>query len=767
MIFVTKEAMKKIYIILITLALIAATVFFHHRKENRENIEMEHFATLIADETDHDFENATTDIIEKIKTDDLFNSWVNDDNLPSDDSILSYLDSKYFNDDLFNYYNKTLIVCDSSSIIVQYDMGVYCEGIYKSVLEESIRINENLYRYDDSTSDIYYIVKVKLNDWQNLYIEFYKQKVFNKFSIYADSTKIQNLLIPNLKNYSIAIYNNDILNYKFGNYLFPNNINNFIAQEDGIHKGENYKHLILNDLENHKTVVVTIEAVRWLRYIMPFSIIFIVILLAYFLYSYLKNGRKSIFKHSFHGKMQLMIFAILAVSFFAIGLVSYLFLKNNVTKKTQISQYKQANIIRNNIEKKLPEKGLYDVLMLWELSDSFFCDINIYDDNGLLINSSMDVIMFGDTINKAAYRNIVDEEAGYFVQTEYYKGEKNTSYYFPILDENNELAGILNVIYFDFNSEYDDQLSNFVINYINIILVLFGISAVIVIFITRKTLKPLKIIEDQMGKISLDGTNEPIDFKGHDEIGALVQQYNNMCRQLEIAANKLARNERENAWREMARQVAHEIKNPLTPMRLNIEYLQMLWDRKDPKFEENFKETLKSLLEQIETLSKIATAFSDYAKLPENVSTTFDLSELLKSTIKLYDVEKNISISLIYNENDNWSLFADKNNLGRVFGNIIKNGIQAIGSEIGHIEVILNRLGEKYRVQISDNGCGIKEEDKKKVFFPNFTTKSSGMGVGLSVSQNIIQGMGGNISFSSKEGICTVFTIDIPILKEM
>ena len=271
-----------------------------------------------------------------------------------------------------------------------------------------------------------------------------------------------------------------------------------------------------------------------------------------------------------------------------------------------------------------------------------------------------------------------------------------------------------------------------------------------------------------MGKIRLDGNNEPIDFRGRDEIGALVEQYNKMCRQLEDSANKLARSERENAWREMARQVAHEIKNPLTPMRLNIEYLQMLWDRNDPNFEKNLKETLNSLLEQIETLSKIATAFSDYAKLPENVPTTFDLSELLKNTIKLYDVQKNISISLSYNENDDWSLFADKNNIGRVIGNIIKNATQAVGNnENGRIEVTLNRLGERYKIKISDNGCGIKDEDKSKIFFPNFTTKSSGMGVGLSVSQNIIQGIGGNISFESEVGRGTVFTIDIPILKEM
>lgn len=760
--------MKKILIILIAIALIATTVFVHQRNESNENAEMERFAKIIANETDLNFEKATIEILSQIKNDELLNTWISNGIMPSDDSILSYFDKKYFNNlDIYKYYNRTLTVCDSSTIIDYFDIGINCEVSYLDILSESKQINEYLYHYDDATSDIYYIAKIKLNNIENLYIEFYKEKIFNKLSIDSDSTSNNYLIIPDLKNYSIAIYNDDILFYKYGNYLYPNNINNFISKEQGIHKGKNYKHLILNDLDNNKTVVVTIESVRWMIYVTPLSLIFIVLLLSYFIYTYFENDRKSIFKHSFHGKMQLMILVILAIAFFVIGLVSYLFLRNNIMKKTQISQYKQANIIRNNYEQNLYTKGLQDIDLIWDLSDSFLCDINIYDQTGSLICSSFDKIMFGEAINKKAYNNIVDEKAGYFVQTEYYKGERNTSYYFPILDENNDIAAILNVLYFDFKSEYDDQLSNFVINYINIIIVLFGISSIIVIFITRKTLKPLKIIEEQMGKISLDGTNEPIDFKGHDEIAALVEEYNKMCRQLEMAANKLARNERENAWREMARQVAHEIKNPLTPMKLNIEYLQMLWDRKDPKFEENLKETLQSLLEQIDTLSKIATAFSDYAKMPENTPTTFDLVELLKNTIKIYDVEKNISISLIYNENEAWSIFADKNNLGRVFGNIIKNGIQAIGNDAGHIEMVINRLGEKYRIKISDNGCGIKEEDKKKVFFPNFTTKSSGMGVGLSVSQDIIQGMGGSITFASKEGIGTVFSIDIPILKEM
>ena len=762
--------MKKIYIILITIALIAATVFFHHRKENLENAEMERFAQTIADETDEDFETATLQILDEIKNDSLFNSWVKTD-LPSDDSLLSYFNDKYFNTDLYNLYNRTLVVCDSTTFIwYSDDLGTDCFMYFKTTFlnAKTTKLNDNLYHVDDATSDIFYIAKINLNETETLYMEFYKDKFFNKFRIDADSARVKNLIVPNLKNYSIAIYNSDILYYKFGNYLYPNNINNFISQEDGLHKGKNYKHLIFNDLDNDKTIVVTIESIRWMKYITPFSIIFIIVLFTYFLYTYFNNGRKGIFKHSFHGKMQLMVFIILAVSFFAIGLVSYLFLKNNVTKKTQISQYKQASIIRNNIEKRIDET-IHDPFALYDFSELFFCDVNIYDLNGLLINTTIDgAKLWGDSINIVAYNNIFDEKAGYFVQTEYYKGEKNTSYYFPILNENNELVAILNVMYFDFNSEYDDQLSIFAMNYVNIIIVLLGISSIIVLLITQKMLKPLKIIEVQMGKISLDGHNEPINFRGHDEIAALVEQYNKMCRQLEDSANKLARNERENAWREMARQVAHEIKNPLTPMRLNIEYLQMLWDRKDPKFEENLKDTLNSLLEQIETLSKIATAFSDYAKLPANSPTSFDLSELLKSTIKTYDVEKNISISLNYNENDDWSMYADKNNLGRVVGNIIKNAIQAIGNKKeDHIDITLNKLGDRYKIEISDNGCGIKDEDKAKIFFPNFTTKSSGMGVGLSVSQDIVQAMGGNITFLSEAGKNTVFTIDLPILKEI
>lgn len=738
--------MKKIYIILITLALIGMTLFFHQRKENHENTEMERIAILIADESDEAFEKATLCIIGAIKN----------DKLPNDDSLSLYLDKHYFkNDDILNSFDIVVSACDSNTYFNYNDVSFSCIEYYKELmtLYKFRSISDELFNIDEPTPNIYYIAKIALNNSQTLFIEFYKEKN----------------IVTKLKNYSFGIFNNDILHYKDGNYLYPNNFNNFISQDEGMHKGKKFKHFILNDFDNNKSIVVSIESERWMRYVAPFSFIFLALLLAHFLYLYFEKDRSTLFKKSFHSKMQLTIFLTLTISFVAIGFVSFVFLKNNITKKTQVEQYKQANIIRNKLETNMLQgNGLYNTEYLHYLEETFFCDINIYNLDGVLINTTLQnsKILY-DSIEAHAYQALFKEDAGYLVQNELYDNEKCMSYYFPILDGNNNLAAVLNVIYLDSKSEYDDQLSDFALNYINIIIVLLGISSIIVLLITRKTLKPLKIIEEQMGKVRLDGDNEPINFRGRDEIGALVEQYNKMCRQLEDSANKLARNERENAWREMARQVAHEIKNPLTPMKLNIEYLQMLWDRKDPKFEENFKETLSSLLEQIETLSKIATAFSDYAKLPENKPTTFNIVELLKNTIKLYDVEENISFSLTYDEQQDWQMYADKNNIGRVFGNIIKNSIQAIGNkEDGHIDVTIRNLAIKYRIDIVDNGCGIKEEDKNKIFLPNFTTKSSGMGIGLSMADDIVRRMGGNIKFQSDVGSGTVFRIDLPILKE-
>ena len=754
--------MKKHLFILLAVVLVAIAFFVNKKIEDKEDRAMMVLAEVISDESDPQFENAVSPIITQIKNDSLIGFWADNEQFPSDDSVLSYLDTNYFNLPIIDYYTRVATVCDSKTSLSfdYFDSEIDCNDYFLNVLNTNPikQVNGGLINIDDATTDVYYLASIDFPNNQTLYLEFYRERTFNSVAFKH-------------KNYSYGVYKNDILDYKYGYYLYPNNLNNFVVQSDGIYKARHYKHFLINDDETGKSVVVSLESERWMRYLAEFAFIFFALLLSYYFYLLHQNGRKSLFKKSFHGKIQLTIILTLAFAFLIVGITSSIFIKNNITRKTQISQYKQAIIIRNRLEVNLlDDDNLTEPGLLNSIKESFLCDINIYNLDGDLIISTLDETYdYSDAqiIDIEAFDAIYKDNAGYFIQTEYYGDERCSSYYFPILNKDNELVAIMNIPYFDANKEYDDRFSSFIFSYILIILILLGVSSIVILLITRTTLKPLKMIQDEMSKLNFGVVNKPISWKSNDEIGALIDQYNKMRWQLENAANRIARNERENAWREMARQVAHEIKNPLTPMQLNIEYLQMLWQRKDPKFEANFNETMHSLLDQIETLKSIATAYSNYAKLPDNNPTVFDLSELLTSTVKLYDIENNVLFTFKFDKKENWTMYADKNNLVRVFGNIIKNAIQAIGNaKTGQIDVILNRIGERYNVKISDNGCGIKEADRSKVFFPNFTTKSSGMGVGLSVSQDIVQNIGGNISFESREGFGTVFTIDLPILKE-
>ncbi|MBQ5688620.1 MAG: GHKL domain-containing protein, partial [Bacteroidales bacterium] len=339
---------------------------------------------------------------------------------------------------------------------------------------------------------------------------------------------------------------------------------------------------------------------------------------------------------------------------------------------------------------------------------------------------------------------------------------KYNSSYFALRDKEGNTQAIINIPYFDNNIKSKINMSNFVITYLNIILVLMGASALVVIIVTRNTIKPLEIIQDKMQKISLTGKNEEIEWNSKDEIGDLIKIYNKLIKELEISANKLMRSERETAWREMARQVAHEIKNPLTPMKLNIQFLQMAWDEKNPDIDRKLRETTNTLLEQIDILSNIATAFSNYAKLPQKSIETLNIKELIINTINLYDNHQNIRFAFVEKNGSDYIINSDKNNLSIVFGNIIKNAIQAIGKkEDGNITIKIKDSVEFYNVEISDNGCGIREEEKKKIFMPNFTTKSSGMGVGLSIVYDILETLGGSISFESEVGKGSIFSIII------
>lgn len=760
-------------ILLISLITTQLTYILYLINETKEREEMRWFANVIANESDKAFEDKILEIVDKIKADNNLIDWEKKRNFPSDDSILNYLESKYFNIDEIKSYNKVVTLCDTNTILIfEEDYEIKCHELFDNIFshKNSKKVSEELYLIDDATTDSYYILRVLLSpadvkDKVYCNIEFYKEYILSNIGIPEIISSYENVLQPNLSNYSFSCYEDSILQYKYGNYNYPNDLENFRFNKEEYAKSRIFKHLNLRYNER-KTIIVTVEKPRFIEIIAPFSYIFIILLLIYYFNVKIERRKNlSTIKESFHDKIQMTILMTLGLSFAVAGVSSFWMINNSLHKKTFEFQLEKNKTIVKNIEEKINgENAELDYNFINNYKDTFFTDINIYDTNGRLLNTTQPKLFEGHKariINRDAYEAIKMRNRFYYSTDEKIDDIEFVSSYIPLRDKNGNLMAIINIPYFDNSMVSKSSMSIFIITYLNIILVLMGLSAVVMILTTRKTLKPLEIIQDKMKKISLGGKNEAIEWKSNDEIGNLIEIYNKLIKELEISANNLMRSERETAWREMARQVAHEIKNPLTPMKLNIQFLQMAWDEKNPDIDKKLKDTTKTLLEQIEILSNIATAFSDYAKLPKNKIETFKIKELIVNTINLYNNE-GISISLTEENESDYMIDSDKNNLSIVFGNILKNAIQAISNEDeGEIRFSIKDEGESYHIEVSDNGCGIGEEEKKKIFMPNFTTKSSGMGVGLSIVYDILQTLNGEISFVSEVGKGTTFIIDL------
>lgn len=278
--------------------------------------------------------------------------------------------------------------------------------------------------------------------------------------------------------------------------------------------------------------------------------------------------------------------------------------------------------------------------------------MNLYGLNGQLIASTRPEIfenyLQATLMNAEAFRNLRGNRSLYYTHEESLGKGKYQSAYIPITDERGNALAYLNTPYFSSELDLRTEIISFVMTYLNIILLLLMVSLLLILSVTRRLTKPLSLIQSKMQSVQLDRNNEPIEWKSNDEIGALIEQYNQLIVELEKSANLIARNERESTWREMARQVAHEIKNPLTPMQLSVQYLVKAYNDGAEDIGDRLKRTANTLLEQINDLSEIASAFSSFAKLPENHPETLDLASLLQGVVNLYNVEENISFTYHY-----------------------------------------------------------------------------------------------------------------------
>ncbi len=324
------------------------------------------------------------------------------------------------------------------------------------------------------------------------------------------------------------------------------------------------------------------------------------------------------------------------------------------------------------------------------------------------------------------------------------------------------LIGILGIPFFQSESLLEKMQITVLANILSIFTAIFIVLVIVSFWVAKWLTFPLQMITRKLGRISLTQSNQPLEWQSDDEIGLMVREYNQMLSTLSDSKHQLERVQREKAWREIAQQVAHEIKNPLTPMKLMLQQTERLPDT-DPKTIEKIRKAIASILDQVDTLDGIASSFSTFAKMPEPVMVPVELVGLLKRVVHLHDQSARVEL---VGEIEAVEVQADEQLISRIFSNIILNGLQAAkDSKSAKVKIDLKRRGNSIHLAFADNGTGVKESLRDKIFLPHFSTKQSGSGLGLAIARQGIEQMGGKIYFDSTLGVGTVFYIELPLVK--
>jgi two-component system, NtrC family, nitrogen regulation sensor histidine kinase NtrY len=371
-------------------------------------------------------------------------------------------------------------------------------------------------------------------------------------------------------------------------------------------------------------------------------------------------------------------------------------------------------------------------------------------------------------MNPYAYYQLLTQRKTLFVHKENIGKLKYYSAYVPFYGRSNKILYYINLPYFAKEGELKKELSSFLTAFINIYVIIIVITILIALFIAGRITRPLNVIREKLGNIKLEKKNEKIIWTRRDEIGGLISEYNRMIDELAESAEILSRSERESAWRVMAMQVAHEIKNPLTPMKLSIQHLERSWKDHAPDWDIRLERFTKNIIEQIDNLSAIASEFSYFAQMPKPQNEQITISTLVANSISIFMSNTDIEISYEKEKAPkDCVVLADKKQLIRVMNNILTNAIQAIGNKKnGLIEIGIEKKEPHVIIFIKDNGAGISEEMKPKIFTPSFSTKSEGMGLGLAIVKGIIENSGGTIRFESEKETGTTFYIELPLYIE-
>lgn len=721
--------------------------------------------------------------------------------------FLNPIQSEYLRDSIskgnissgyINKYNSKIYVFDAYNRSVNNnDPTAYAELNNIFTVHSKPTGIPDLFYHETAFDQFTYITKRVIADSAHTYGTLFiisTPKKYNTDALYPEL--LRNANRNNAENspiYFTAVYNNNLLISAANKYPFQTSLTSRELPKDEYERRTNGDYDELWYRASSKKVVVIakkrdslIESITLFSYLFCafLSMIALLEIISFILKA--SNDRKvlsSFWQLSIRSQVHGTIIFISVLSFVIIGVATISFFitrynRNNVDKLSRT-----ASIMVKEMQKRLVAHEtfddrikLYDTVanyglqsLIDEVADIHNVDVNVYDLEGnLQVSSETEVYSEGILSTKMhpeAFYHLSRMRQVQYVQEETMSTLNYLSIYAAVRNEEGAVDAYLNIPYFLSQVDLNQEISNFLVTIINLNAFIFLIAGTIALFITNKITRSFSIIGDKMKEISIGRNNEEIAWNRNDEIGELVKQYNKMVRQLEQSAGALAKSEREGAWREMARQVAHEIKNPLTPMKLSIQYLQKAINSNQGNVKQLTASVANTLVEQIDHLSKIAADFARFANIGNTNLEIFDLHTVLENLKELF--QANQSVTFIWNKvDDEIVVKADKTHMNRLFTNLITNAIEACNGH-GHCVVEVNedlRDGNAI-IEIQDNGEGISPEMQPKIFTPNFTTKTSGTGLGLAMCKSIVEQTSGRIWFETEPGSGTTFYVSLPVIE--
>ncbi|MCK9156107.1 MAG: HAMP domain-containing histidine kinase [Paludibacteraceae bacterium] len=767
-------------LVLLHICMIVGFCFLHSERSNRMKYftMTENLASGISVSQDRTAEAVMRTKNPDIKNDRDIQQLMTDSLNPiSSDKIEEIIRNKYFDRLLSKYDIRTQVCYKTEDITLR--KGVYGDVINCSpsfIKEKCIALdNTNFYLNTDELVSLNYIAVFYYGDYV-LYVKFFPNVYYNRISFF-EQMLLSKEDVHNLK-LSLAKYIKDELLFVSGDYHYPNSFNWLPKEQKNdrfVYEQNGYEHYVYR-ADKDCIVIVSKERSQSYAYVIIVSYLFSFYLLVSLAVMGVFRMRERKTAKSLLSRMQAMFVIPLLFSSVVLGAISVSYFLIQYKKKQIGELSMKANSVQQNLQERLGESESFtDVpiedlnLMLRDVSNLFHIDIMLYDKKGVLYSSSRTSFnLYGDR----AGTNLMSPQAKFTDEAESFHEENKLgvdylAYYVRAYNRKNVQVGYVKLLSSTAATQVKNDMMNILVVIVDIYLIIMMLSIFVIWMMNRRMTKPIAMMAERFKEIKLTGQNTKIEYKYEDEIGQLVRQYNQMVDELMVSAEKLAKSEREFAWREMARRIAHEIKNPLTPMKLSVQ--QAIRKRTlDPEnFDEYFKKTSQVLIEQIDNLSRIASEFSNFAKTTQGVIEKIDIVEKISSSVALFENNaEEVQFALDLNGVEHAYVMADGKQMLQVFNNLFRNAIQAIPeNRQGKINVSCLEENDCVLIKVQDNGSGVPEQNKENLFLPNFTTKTSGMGLGLAIVKNIINSVNGTIWFDSVAGVGSTFYIKLPLHK--